>query len=390
MINKNKRIEYLMVFGAFVFGALSFFLFHVRIGYHPYALRIVGARRSLENVTSFCSTGNDNNRTKFMICAQKRLIGEVARWGLRPLMDALEVKQLEQTGENQAITQCHDLTHAIGAAGLIVMKDLNSTLLSCTNTCVYGCQHGVISAWYSMGKDIVQKLPGICVDGLDWTKLPFGQNGCFHEIGHAVANIAGYNMEKALQYCDKVSPVGKVDCGHGVFMEAYEPATFTDSPIPLPPNYVEWCGTLWDPYKQICYDKAGANIYGRTQNDELSFATCAKVPLESRSGCITALGQNIFYVYQHELNQAKKILSFCRIAQNLASYCIHGALSSSSVSQPNVSGGIAVCNELSGDEHRDCVLQLTDTISTTHTAIEKDKICLGFRTEDIPICTKGK
>lgn len=372
-----------LVFGVFFFvsGYILFSLVFVRVGYHPYSLRIQGAKRSLDQAVSSCYTSRDDNRTTFMVCAQKKLLTAVRMWGLRPLMDAIEKKQRENTGENQAITQCHDLTHAIGAAGLIVMKDLNTTLLSCTNTCVYGCQHGVISAWYSMGKDILGKLPGICVEGIDWSKLPYGQNGCFHEIGHAVANIAGYDVEKALQLCDKVSQIGRVDCAHGVFMEAYEPATFTTSILPMRSDYVEWCGTLRDPYKQICYDKAGANVYGRTRSDSESFAMCEKIPSALRSGCVTALGQNIFYVYQREKNQAENIIEFCKKGNALFSYCIDGALSSSSVSQPDALGGSEICALFSGAESVDCARRFGNIIRQNHTSAQSQSICKKFTGE---------
>jgi hypothetical protein len=383
----KHRVMFILASVVFFLGYVSFSFFHWRIGPHPTSLRVLGASRALGQTISECFSGNDGLRTKFMLCAEKKLMQSVQAWGMRSHMVALEERQLKdaQAG-GQSITQCHDLSHAIGSAGLYDIRDLNTALISCTNTCVYGCQHGVISAWYSLGKDIVGQLPSICVEGIDWTKLPFGQNGCFHEVGHAMASIAGYDMEKSLRYCDQVDDIGRIDCAHGVFMEMYEPATFTLAPQPLPPNYVAWCGSLWAPYDKICYDKAGANIYGRTQDDDASYAICREVPLQYQGGCIRALGQNIFYVYQHDADQSQKVIAFCRKAGEYFNECLAGALSSSSVSQKNAIGAVRICQEFLQEERLICINGLREEMKASHTKEEQRVICSQFESSERSIC----
>lgn len=355
---RTKQIVYIIVF--FISGYIFFALGSFRLGYHAFSWRTDGAARALDRAVSDCFTGDDNDRTKFMVCAQKKLNAGVTRWGLRALMDAL-VNRLE--GQKVGLTQCHDLAHAIGWAGIVDSRSLSTVMPQCTNTCVYGCGHGAMAAWYALGNDIVGKLGTICVEGIDWSGNPQGLQGCFHELGHAIASITGNDMKKSLEYCDKIEEQGRLDCARGVFMELFEPATFATARMPLPSNHPHWCKDLRDPYRGFCFEQAGINEHGYTQDDARAFATCKKVPLDNRDGCFQNLGQNIFYVYQHKQNHMQAAEEFCR-ATGPAWFnsCMQGILSSSVATQPNVAGGIALCKRLNGQEKRSCTESLTNMI----------------------------
>ncbi len=369
-----RVVKIICLIGVFVAGYASFSYSSFRLGLHPSAWREEGAKHALDSAITQCYNGNDAERTKFMVCAQRRLLPSVERWGVRPLMNALEARQKAQMGVNN-VTQCHDLSHAIGAAGVLGNSDLQTVLPACPNTCVYGCQHGAVSAWYAMGKDIVGKLPTLCVEGIDWSPSPQGQGGCFHELGHAVTSLAGNDIIKALHYCDQVAAIGRLDCGYGVFMELFEPATFAAAPQPLPANHPAWCEDLWAPYKEFCYHQAGVNTYGRSVSDEAAYRVCQMVPQEYRQGCFHNLGMNIFYVYQYKANQGQEVKAFCmRMGKEVFASCISGALLSSVMSQSDAVGGLSICSLLD-TEAATCFGELGGLLTTRRTPQEKASIC---------------
>ncbi len=359
-------------------GFFSFYWSGVRFGWHPAGWRQMGSKNTLTAAIETCFTGNDYERTKFMVCAQKKIVHDIQRWGTNALMRALADRLGSETS-NRNITQCHDLAHAIGWAGSVATKNLKLVLPACTNTCVYGCQHGAVSAWYGMGKNITDSLPTLCTDGIDWSGNPQGQGGCFHELGHAMASVARYDIHASLKYCDKVEAKGRVDCAAGVFMEMFEAATFASMPLPLPANHPAWCGELWSPYKEYCWDQAGANEYGSHQDDIRAFAVCQKVPPENQANCFQNLGQNIFYVYQHEPHHLQAVEAFCRRAGTTWFLpCITGALSSSIAVEPTVSSGISLCRQLSRGEIEKCFGLLGQVLGVRRTAQEKTNICNGL------------
>lgn len=380
-------IGFILSFGV-GYGAFSFFSF--RFGFHPSSWQTKGAEYFLKRVITECYTGNDSERTQFMVCAQKRFLPAVKRWGVRPLMEALEHRQLEQS-DTRAITQCHDLSHAIGAAGVIASSNVNAVLPECTNTCVYGCQHGAVSSWYAMGKDVVGNLHDICMAGIDWSKNPQGRGGCFHELGHAVASVAGYDVVKALKYCDQVADVGRLDCGYGVFMELFEPATFATAPQPLPANHPAWCDTLWPPYKEFCFHQAGVNDFGRFQDDARAISICRRVPREYQLGCFRNLGTNIFYVYQYKEDQSNAIVRFCRQpGSTWFMSCISGALLSSVLSHTQATEGVRLCEALKGQERNDCFGILGAILDARRSKLEKADICDTASESDRLVCNNGR
>jgi hypothetical protein len=348
----KQFLRILPLISIFIAGVVCFVVFSFRFGFHPESWRVQAATHTLERIIDGCYSGNDNARTSFMVCVQKQLVASVKRWGVKPYMSALEMR-LRNPEYAQHATQCHDVAHAIGWAGAVGNRDIQTLLPQCTDTCVYGCQHGAVSALIAMGYDIVPTLPTICTD-IDWSASSKGIGGCFHEVGHAVSSIAGSDIHKAFSYCDQVNPVGRTDCGSGVFMEMFEAATFKDAPQALPVNHPEWCGELSDPYKTTCYNQAGANEYGRHQDDDRAFAVCSQVPDTHKTGCIRGLGQNIFYVYQHASNHANAVFSFCLKANEWFGNCMEGALASSMAVDPSGALSNAFCNATIEEKRVSC------------------------------------
>lgn len=373
----------------YIVGFISFWSYSYRFGLHPQEWRIIGAQYSLLRATESCFSGNDADRTKFMICAQKKLLKDIPKWGTKTFMKALALK-LGATTTDRNFTQCHDLAHAIGWAGTMTSKRVQVTLPQCTNTCVSGCQHGAVSAWYGMGNDLKSTITTLCIDGVDWGGNIEAQGGCFHEVGHAVADVSAYDLIASLTLCDQIIPEGRIGCAAGVFMEMYEAATFAQQPQPIPKNNPAWCAVLWPPYDAYCYDRAGSYEYSREQDSQKSFAVCNAAPLLYRATCFSGIGQNIFYVYQHKPDYLGEVVQFCKQAGDSMYFpCISGLIRSSVFVEPDAKTATHICDSLDSSEQSQCFSLLGGVLEERRTRKEKTEICAQVPVIYTDTCMSG-
>lgn len=372
----------------FIAGFILFVRASYRVGPHPASWKIMGANRALTIAVNECFSGNDADRTRFMVCAQKKLLHDMPKWGTRDFMQALALRLDDASNRNY--TQCHDLAHAIGWAGTMTTRRVQVTLPQCTNTCVSGCQHGAVSAWYGMGNDLKSTITTLCIDGVNWSGNIEAQGGCFHEVGHAVADVSSYDLISSLKLCDKIIPIGRIGCAAGVFMEMYEAATFAPVPKPIPKNNPGWCASLWAPYDAYCYDRAGSYEYSREQNNQKSFAVCEAEPELYRATCISGIGQNIFYVYQHKPDYLHEVVEFCKqTGSDMYFPCISGLIRSSVFVEPEAKTAVQICQSLDVSEQSHCFSMLGGVLEERRTHSEKEKICESVSKSYRDVCAKG-
>ena len=373
-----------------VFGFLSFSSYSYRFGPRPQEWRVVGAQHALRTVIANCFSGNDADRTRFMICAQKKLIADMPKWGTKTFMQALTL-QLDAQTTDRNFTQCHDLAHAIGWAGTMTSRRVQTTLPQCTNACVSGCQHGAVSAWYGMGNDLKSSITSLCIEGIDWKGNVEAQAGCFHEVGHAVADVASYDLIASLHLCDQIIPSGRIGCAAGVFMEMYEAATFASVPKPIPNNSPFWCGKLWAPYDAFCYAHVGAYVYSEKQDADASLAVCDAVPRVYKASCVSGISQNIFYVYQHKPDYLHEVEGFCRAAQSdMYLPCLSGLIRSSIFVEPDVKTALSLCKSLDASIQRNCAVLLGGVLEERRTKKEKLFICSKLESQYVQACDNAE
>lgn len=385
----SKYLFALGCLGFFLLGFATFVYGSYRFGMRPVAWRMVGARNALDRTVSFCFHGDDGERTTFMICAQKKLLHDTTKWGTHVLMQALEEKLGTETTDRN-FTQCHDLAHAIGWAGTMTTRSVQKTMPQCTNTCVSGCQHGAVSAWYGMGHDLKESITTLCIDGVDWSSNLEAQGGCFHEVGHAVADVSSYDLHASLHLCDRIIPEGRIGCAAGVFMEMYEAATFASAPKPIPDNSPFWCASLWPPYDAYCYDRVGSYEYSKDQDITRVLGICDREPALYRATCVSGISQNIFYVYQHKADFIKEVEVFCRqVHDGMYMPCISGLIRSSILVEPDAKSAIQLCDSLEVTKQLQCFSMIGGVLEERRVKGEKVRICSSLPIEKAQVCTDG-
>lgn len=118
------------------------------------------------------------------------------------------------------INQCHLAAHTIGHATLVKNNfNIAKSLISCPQSCLEGCQHGVVEDLMSKIKNsqqLLNTIPHIC-DGISNQVQHFQ---CIHGIGHGLRRHGEIDLNTAITACNGFSEDSSINsCLDGVFME---------------------------------------------------------------------------------------------------------------------------------------------------------------------------
>lgn len=297
----------------------------------------------ISDAFSACEAGSD--RSTSILCFKKALEKKVIKYGIGQFIEAVSGMFATSDPVPITATQCHDILHAIGQVGGADSnsKDINKTVVQCSNICTFGCFHGVAEGYLMKGGDIASEISKLClIEGDDTGQL---RSPCYHGLGHGVASIAGYNFIKALTMCDLIPEERyKIDCGSGVIMELYEPGSFGHAQLEWPADIPEFCNTLPYPYSMVCYTTAGLHEYGRSQNPQKAFKTCEAVPQDLNQECNISIGRNFYYVFQGSSPQITKACKNSNEAVFLG--CVQGAISASFAIDSRSQKSYEICGQL--------------------------------------------
>ncbi len=361
--------------GSFVFiffiGVISAFFWTN----HPPILNSESSQQITKIFNSTSENCSENKeRTKYIVCYKKNLEQGVKIFGLKPMMAELENRYLYSVDfDRGGINQCHDVAHALGQTAGAYSKDLNKTILECPNICTSGCFHGVVEGAISTGYKILDNIGILCKNKINGVEASTNSD-CFHGLGHGVADISGFDLIQSLKYCDLIDSIeGQRNCGAGVIMELYEPSSFDHALLEFPEDIAKFCGTLWGTYAETCYITAGTHAYIRNNSEQESVNACISVPSNFVGGCVSALGQNMFFVYQGDY---KKLENFCtQLLKNHLKDCYSGVIESSVMSDPLVRKGVEICSSFDIVKSKECFDAIVTRMNSSNRAEKINDIC---------------
>lgn len=373
----RKKVIFIFIFTFFV-GVISFF-----------SLPKNGANteakvKSIFDKTSGVCAGSAE-RTKYIVCYKKNLEPGIKKYGLKPFMSELGIKYASSVNfDNGGINQCHDVAHAIGQTAGAYSKDLNKTILDCPNLCTSGCFHGVVEGAISTGFDILGNIGNLCRYE-EGGKALSTNTDCFHGLGHGVADLSGFDLVQALKYCDLINTEeGQRSCGAGVIMELYEPSSFDHALLQFPDDIAKFCKDLWGTYRETCYITAGTHIFIKESSTAKAISACFSVPDEYKKSCISALGQNMFFVYQGNFI---KLSAFC---QNLPGIypesCYGGVIESSVMSDPLVRKGMEICQSFDDNDSQKCFDGVIQRMIVSNRTEKVNEICDQVTNDKKQLC----
>jgi hypothetical protein len=371
----------LTAFILFLAGGLS------SVIYSPSTVKSDSTDVSIVVSSIYDECGTLAERADAIVCFKKKLAPYIKQSGIEPYMQAISGRfQKSDEATEGGITRCHDILHAVGQLGAQHTKDVNKTLLSCTNLCTYGCYHGVVEGYIATGNNFEAQLPNLCLPS-NQPLAPANQSACFHGVGHGIADFSGFNLEKSMNLCDRIEGAeNRKDCAAGIIMELYEPSSFVHPLLQFPPDIGRFCGTLRDPYGEICYNTAGVHEYGRSEDGLTAAQTCEALPEKYQENCMTALSQNMYFAFQGSI---PKTLEYCSaVAEQWHQTCIKGAVLSSVVSDPQVRRGSELCRSVAEDLRPFCYTVLKNTVVFHHGQEKIVSLCneTNYREMHPPLC----
>ena len=125
--------------------------------------------------------------------------------------------------------KCHSEAHDLGKVIFARVRDVGMGLRVCEDRCNSGCMHGVLmEAFATIGKasphhmDLAALRPAIkdlCQSNPVMT-ASYSPGDCAHGVGHALMNLAGYEIPEALNACQgNENQAMEYYCATGAYME---------------------------------------------------------------------------------------------------------------------------------------------------------------------------
>jgi len=195
--------------------------------------------------------------------------------------------------------KCHTEAHDVGKVIFAQVRDIGTGMRVCADRCNSGCMHGVLmEAFTAIGKtsphhmDLAILGPAIkdlCQNNTVMT-TSYSPGDCAHGVGHALMNLAKYEIPDALKACqENENQAMEYYCATGAYMEyvtEHDPLDATTKSVLYP------CDQYIYPAACARY-KMGHVVrrhYGERKTTEELRMLCSSFSDPVRRGCFHGLG----------------------------------------------------------------------------------------------------
>lgn len=308
---------------------------------------------------------------------------------------AKEAFEILKTASVPPNTDMHLLGHVVGDV-LYSQVGLNGIKI-CTEDFRNACSHSIVVGLFSdKGEAALGQITQAC------KQAPGGAGAytmCFHGLGHGILAFTDYDLEKAIQICQKTNEEAEIaQCISGTIMEIISGGDH-DKPLwsrqrkkylfASNPFYPCSADFMPEEAKHLCYnyltpflwEAIGADINRPTESDfAKSFALCKLIPQKDllyESSCYGGFGKEFTTLAQNRDirkidtmsdEQFLKVYKWCQLAQDMKGIdaCLLQALSSIYWGGENDrSAAIRFCKVItSSDSQKSCFLNLIGQVST--------------------------
>jgi hypothetical protein len=256
--------------------------------------------------------------------------------------------------------KCHSEAHDLGKVIFARVRDVGIGLRVCADRCNSGCMHGVLmEAFTTIGKasphhmDLAILGPAIkdlCKSNPVMT-ASYSPGDCAHGVGHALMNLAGYEIPEALKACQgNENQAMEYYCATGAYMEYVTERDPQDATTK----------SLLYPCDQYIYPAACARYkmvhvvrrhYQAGKTTEELRALCSSLTEPVRRGCFHGLGNAHMLMF---ISGRISIRSVCLGLGTLEEFvCIDGAMERIAKFFPH--NAVRVCDQLEGKNKAICL-----------------------------------
>jgi cytochrome c553 len=291
---------------------------------------------------------------------------------------AAALSQLESMQQEPVVqTNCHSITHMIGAGGLRHFDgEVGKAFVEGNAMCGSGYYHGLLQ-WKLAGldEDEVGPVAREACDDPEIRVNNFNYYQCVHGLGHGVMLYTGLELPIALRLCHELeTEFDQVSCSGGVFMENLSSSfglktrwlrgnnllypcnivsrqdklycyLLVSSRILLAVNWdwkkaADWCRRSEKDFIDTCFQSYGRDVSGKAvRNPDLMRTYCAKAGSGERE-CIYGAARDMMNNDSTDLRGRE----FCtKVKQRFRLYCFRGLGTIFGTQHPDEAGRQEAC-----------------------------------------------
>ena len=223
-------------------------------------------------------------------------------------------------------SDCHRITHAIGAGALEHFDgDPGKALAAGSVFCASGYYHGILErSLIGKPREAIGHITQTICSDESIVRSDFIHYQCVHGLGHGLMIYTGYELPESLQYCDGLDTEWRREsCRGGVFMENSQSSYGTTSRWLKSDDLLYPCDWVAAKHKYQCYLIQLAHI-GPTVgfNWKKVAATCRQAEDDYVEVCFQSMGREISGQVRH---RSGDILAACHTAAAMERECVYGA-----------------------------------------------------------------
>jgi cytochrome c553 len=220
-------------------------------------------------------------------------------------------------------SDCHQITHTVGHAGLAYYHGNPAEALAHgLMTCNSGYYHGVIElAFGGAPRTKVVRIARRLCTGKAITKNDFLLYQCVHGLGHGLMIYSGDDLPFSLRACDRLqTKFTRVSCTGGVFMQNLMPGMLV-SPYLKKSDPLYPCDAVKPRYKYYCYLEATSVILPAVGGDwKKAAAWCRRAETGWVATCFQSFGRDASGTSNYHPAEAIRL---CKIAGDMAGECLY-------------------------------------------------------------------
>lgn len=243
-------------------------------------------------------------------------------------------------------SQCHQFTHSIGRAALIVYGSVGKANEHGDGTCWSGYFHGVFEK-YMIGfsdEELIAEMNQICQQDPN-DPYNFDYYNCVHGVGHGVAWHEDNNVFDALPICDALEGSWEQNsCYSGVFMQNIIVDGRMHQSVNLKEDDPVYpCNAVDEPYKRSCYLGQTSYILRQIDYDYAEgFRICEGIDADYVETCYRSMGRDIS---GNSHREAAKVVELCSLGRpDLQDQCYAGAAKNAVYHDHGTANADVLCN----------------------------------------------
>jgi cytochrome c553 len=306
--------------------------------------------------------------------------------------DAALAAYEDKVDEDEAVeSDCHRITHTIGAASLEHFDGSVARALSEGKaTCWSGYYHGVVEHSFAgtTRAQLPAKARATCV-GDDVRRTSYIAYQCVHGLGHGLMIHTGYDLPESLRVCDTLgTDWDRTSCHAGVFMENVSSSYGVKSRWLKDDDLIYPCNDVAEKHKLYCYLMVTSRILAANGYDwQKTVATCNESEPNWVATCFQSLGRD---ASGNTRQNAPRILEICGLAARMARECIYGAARDIVSNDAGPRRAIPLCERAPAEARAYCFEGIGTILGGLHTFREERRAaCRRVTQRYFQACARG-